>query len=948
MSLKTRLIALLLGIPLCSAILVATLAVFNDIQQRRTTLGESLTTHAEMLVPLLTDTLKRHEAASANDESLQRDLRAQLQPLLNIDDVRSVTLRLGDETLLAELGQQPTRHAPSSPEETRLITDGPQWYLDMPLPTRIDDRTVWLELEADTTSLALGTYRFLSLIGLALLAIGIPVILFAYLFSQRTARLVDSFRQALSRLYTDDEFTPLKPTGPSELAGLSEDINALARRQEEAKEETQRHIEQTTQELQESMETIEIQNIELDMAHRRALDANQIKSEFLANISHEIRTPLNGIIGFCQLLERSQLEARQRDWLGHVQNASDSLLSLINDILDFSKLEAGKLELETVALDMVELVDDVLGLQAPQAHEKGLHLLGLVYDDVPAQLQGDPLRIKQVLTNLVHNAIKFTQEGDITVRVMLDDIQQCQASSEATAKDHTADTSQWQVKLRVTVTDTGIGLSSDYHQRLFKAFSQASISDTRQYGGTGLGLKICKQLLEQMGGNIDVDSKPGEGSTFSFTLPLLAQTLEEREPELTLNGELIVLQEPHIATQRAFSHLLQSWGARVASLETLAPDANPALCIISLDNGTLDESVQSRGWLDSLQTLTCPSLVLLNASPVDTHEYHLPTEGDLLTKPVSRRALADSIKRLLTHGGSQPQQHDERRHFHDLHQARVMVVDDSASNRLLIHETLKGMGVETCLASSGEEALELARQQEADLVLMDIRMEGMDGVETMRGLRHLPGRWRHCPFIAVTAHALEDERRRLLNAGMHDVLIKPVQINDLVQMVNAHLGLESPERDLPLPAPDSTVTATRNDLAIVDHELGMRLAGGDKRLADRLFEQLIEEIDDSEPALENAWQADDKERLLDIIHRLNGACRYCGVPRLALLAETLETRLRVNSATDIDDLLAALRQAMDELRCWEVDSRHAQSAPPSQDSSTTTAEARSFSSDNDR
>ncbi|WP_148254733.1 response regulator [Aidingimonas lacisalsi] len=947
MSLKSRLIALLLGLPLAAAILVAALAIFNDIQQRRSALSESLISNADILAPSLSAILARHDSDDlAPTEALQTELRPLAKRLLNIDDVQSVSLRTGDGETLLQLGQHPARPAASVPESTRLETDGPPWRLDMPLATQDDAPPVWLEMEADTVALALGTYHFLSLMGLVFLITAVPIAIFVYLFSRRISRFITSLHQALARLYTDEPFTPLDASGPAELAELSTKINALARRQQDAKEDTQRHIEQTTQELQESMETIEIQNIELDMAHRRALDANQIKSEFLANISHEIRTPLNGIIGFCQLLDRSRLEARQRDWLGHVQNASESLLSLINDILDFSKLEAGKLELESVTLDMVTLVDDVLGLQAPQAHEKDLHLLGLVYDDVPAQLQGDPLRIKQVLTNLVHNAIKFTQQGDIIVRVMLEDIQE---RSSMTEKE--GDETTWRVVLKVTVSDTGIGLSPDYHQRLFKAFSQASISDTRQYGGTGLGLKICRQLLEQMGGDIDVDSQPGKGSTFSFTLPLQATSLDERAPEMVLDDALIVLQESHPPTRRALTHLLSHWGARVTSPAALQHDDSPALCIMNLHDRQHENRSLGTQESDIPQCATCPTLILLNASPVDTRDASLADASDVLTKPLSRRTLADSIQRLLTAG---PQQaHDttttDASPLSDARRTRVLIVDDSASNRLLIHETLKGLGIETLLATSGEEAIALAQEQDADLVLMDIRMEGMDGVETLRSLRRLTGRWRHCPVIAVTAHALEDERRRLLNVGMHDVLIKPIQIDDLMRMLNDYLGLDkdSEPASQPQPVPDRTVTATSNDLAIVDHEMGIRLAGGNASLAVTMLDQLVAELDESEPALAYAREHGDRDTLLDIVHQLNGACRYCGVPRLALLAETLETRLRVNGSADIDDLLDALFRAMAELRSWQTSHRTSLPDAGDQDSSTTTADARSFSSDND-
>ncbi|MDL4864780.1 ATP-binding protein, partial [Halomonas elongata] len=383
----------------------------------------------------------------------------------------------------------------------------------------------------------------------------------------------------------------------AEFVQLVQRLNTLRDHLANAHDDLQTQVEQATQELQESMETIEVQNIELDLAHRRALDANRAKSEFLANMSHEIRTPLNGIIGFCRLLHRSELNARQREWLDHVRRACDNLLMLVNDVLDFSKIEAGRLELEHRPLDMVALVDEVLGLQAPQAQQKNLQLLGLVYDDVPGELFGDPLRIRQVLTNLVHNAVKFTDRGEVIVRVSVED------------------TSHNQTTLNVSVSDTGIGLSQACQRQLFDAFRQGETSHQRQFGGTGLGLAICRQLVEQMGGEISVDSESGQGSTFFFTLPLDAHDTSERPSEMDLAGARVAIAESHSLTRRALRHLVSRWGGRPLGLDAAETDG-AEFALIGLTGEDLNGDALAN-WRERLSRLDCPALLMVNASPPD-------------------------------------------------------------------------------------------------------------------------------------------------------------------------------------------------------------------------------------------------------------------------------------------------------------------------------------------
>ncbi|MDZ7853300.1 MAG: ATP-binding protein [Halomonas sp.] len=909
MSLKTRLMLMIFGLPLLLLTLLVGVALVLEDRQRYAALHDQLTRDAQLIAPALDTAL-----ASGDDRALSR----LTDGLLALPHVQALSLQNDRGEPLLLHGRPGDLSAPRDLAASRLLERDRQWLLQVPLSDTTSSATR-LVLHVDTTPLLLSFYRYLASAGLVLMLAGLLLFLAAYVTLRRVSQPLEDTGRALDRLALGVVPERLAIPPSPELAGLARCVNDLADRLEMAREEMQAQIEQATDDLKESMETIEVQNIELDLAHRRALEANRVKSEFLANMSHEIRTPLNGIVGFCRLLGRSRMEPRQREWLDHVQRACDNLLMLVNDVLDFSKLEAGRVELETLPLDMVSLVDEVLGLQAPLAHQKGLQLLGLVYDDVPADLKGDPLRTRQVITNLVNNALKFTDQGDVTVRVMLE---QAEGS---------------RVILRVSVSDTGIGLTDEARQRLFRAFHQADISHPREFGGTGLGLAICRQLVEQMGGEIDAESEPGNGSTFSFTLPLLGSTETERVPELSLDGESIVLEEPHPPTRRALRHLMTRWGARVITQSTAGTAPPASLVVAGLGNGDLDEA-HLTAWRNRLDGLGCPALLLVNASPPDLPALPLPHGGEVLAKPVSRSALADAVVRHLTGSPRTLPPATQRRQAAS--PVRLLIVDDTESNRLLLGELLAGPDLTIIQAASGEEALALAHERDFDLVLMDIRMPGMDGVETTRALRRLDGSWKRVPIIAVTAHVQGEQHRDLREAGLDDVLIKPLQPHRLNQLLEEHLGVVlAPRSTTSEPLAQGEVQEEKDqELAVVDLELGARLAGGRETLARELLEKLADSLEDSERAIRDAVDHADEEALLDALHALNGACRYCGTPRLGLLAETLETRLRSRGMTAVLPLLSDLYAAMAELRAWQAN----------QPSSTTKATVRASSSDSDR
>lgn len=883
MSLKSRLMLALLGLPMLLLTLLAGLSLYQENALRRTAMQNQIEDAVNLIAPELS------EALAMNDSSA---LQATANHLMDSPSIRALRLQRGTQRIL-EFGRL-RGHALSittPPTERSLVQYYRQWVMVVPLEQAPN---AWLVLDIDASLLLLANYGNLARGALILLVCGLLLFLVAFSMSRRVTQPIDDMSQLIDQLTNGRQPPHLSLNQPAELAQMAGRINALADHMAEARDDLHHQIESATRELQESMETIEVQNIELDISHRQAVEANRVKSEFLANMSHEIRTPLNGIIGFCRLLSRSSLDQRQQEWLDQVQRACNNLLSLVNDVLDFSKLEAGRLVLEQVPVDIQLLVDEVLGLQAPLAHQKGLQLLSLVYDDVPPQLSGDPLRIRQVLTNLINNAIKFTDHGEVIVRVMVEEAQNDR------------------ITLRLSVSDTGIGLSDAQQRRLFQAFRQATPGHSRQFGGTGLGLAISRQLVEQMGGSIGVDSTPEHGSTFHFTISLTGNPHLERNPELELHQHHLYIEEPHGPSRRALLHLVTLWHATT----TDDPDrASLALEAISADDIEGQRLTLLR---QRLATRTCPTLLMLNAGLPDPASLTLPLHVEILAKPMSRKVLAQAVERHLNAphaevGESASTSTSAR--DDGTPDVRLLIVDDSETNRLLLKELIEGPGRTLTLAASGEEALALAQQQDFDMVLMDIRMTGIDGVETTQALRRMSDKWRERPIIAVTAHVLESQRRELLQKGMDDVLIKPLDPGHLDELLQMWLGISL--RTGKDPAPPLPAPAINEELPTVDISLGTRVAGGREALARQLIASLAASLDATEQDIDTAIEQCDEEALLDAIHALNGACRYCGVPRLALLAETIETRLRSRGMQETLIMLPDLSRAMEQLRQWQ-------------------------------
>jgi len=654
-----------------------------------------------------------------------------------------------------------------------------------------------------------------------------------------------------------------------------------------------------TMRVEELLEEADLYRVELEEKAEELAQTSAYKSQFLASMSHEIRTPMNAILGMSELLEESELSSEQQEYVSILQGAGNGLLRIINDILDISKIESGEMELDPHPFNLRNMVEGVGEMLALQAHKKSLELLVHVDESVPTLVDGDEGRLQQVLINLLNNAVKFTDAGEVALHLHALDVHQVEG--------------QRKQRFLFEVEDSGIGIADDKLEHIFGSFTQADASMTRRFGGTGLGLSISRQLVVQMGGEIKVSSKIGEGSCFRFEIEMpISDTAEALEP-ITMDGTTMLVVDDNASCRNEISYMLSQWGVEVlqassgdealAIVDTRDPLLPPlALVLIDcdmseMDGFTLTERLQSR--FPDIHEL----LFMLTTDKLVEYQKHSQQLGIelFLAKPIKQSALYNLMQKLLQpdgkngHGqGRAGMPRTEPTNMNasmdsvvkNLPKLQLLIAEDDPTNQILISKVMERWGMEYDIVDNGQDALVMVRHHHFDIVLMDVNMPILDGIEATKRIRlfekeqaekqSVPG---HVPIVALTALAFPEDERKCMDAGMDAFLVKPIRQRELARMLHSMIEngkIEVPQGENP------------ENPALFEYEAALAYNDHDSELLELLLASLQQDLPKQMMALEQALASGNCETIWPIAHKLKGALGNLGQNRVMQMALELE------------------------------------------------------------